>query len=94
MRGRDDEILRRPRRKKPPTTDPEAAPHLDDEPDGVDRLVIVDYVPPRCPKCGRSRRVTYGRRGRTRYHKCQDCRDRNGDAYRFLSRESDDEISA
>ena len=37
-----------------------------------DDLGVVPYVPFRCPRCGAVPR-TYGRRGRTRYHRCRDC---------------------
>jgi hypothetical protein len=38
-----------------------------------DRRPITPYVPVRCPRCGRTKRKTYGVQGRVRWHRCADC---------------------
>lgn len=50
-----------------------------------DRLPLVPFCPFRCPRCGTSKPITYGQKGRIRYHRCQDCRTR----YRSLELRSD-----
>lgn len=42
-------------------------------PEDEDRRPISPFVPVRCPRCGKSKRETYARRGRIRYHRCADC---------------------
>jgi transcription elongation factor Elf1 len=41
--------------------------------DGKDHLPIVPFVPFQCPRCGRTKPFTYGRKQRVRYHRCQHC---------------------
>jgi uncharacterized protein (DUF983 family) len=43
---------------------------LDDQ--GVE-LLVVPYVPVRCPSCGRHKVFTYAVRGAIRWHRCQLC---------------------
>jgi hypothetical protein len=53
----------------PPPPPAPAAPMVD--PDGV---AVVEFVPVRCPHCGRAKPRTDGVRGKIRYHTCRFCR--------------------
>jgi hypothetical protein len=39
----------------------------------LDSSIVVPFVPFRCPRCGKHKPLTYGRRGTLRYHLCRAC---------------------
>lgn len=68
-----DAVLRRPRPRGEGEPSEENVFLPEVVPPDEDRLPVVPYVPVRCSGCGKSRRETYGRKGRKRYHRCADC---------------------